>query len=146
MESQNSLHITILPGALNTVLIQFIQSFVLLLKMHIPSPEIGIIFNLDRLEISLPPSFIRIQESVSFTFMDLQVFLLLFQFFEIPTYGINFIKTQSNVGGYLGLYLGVSLVEVQEMAYMSKNIKSSSSQYLFSWRMQRESLLRLSPT
>ena len=111
MESQNSLHKTILPGALNTVLIQFIQSFVLLLKMHIPSPEICIIFNLDRLEISLPPSFIRIQESVSFTFMDLQVFLLLFSFLK-SLHGINSKKTQSNVGGYLGLYLGVSLVEV----------------------------------
>ena len=79
--------------------------------IHIPSLEICIIFNLGRLEISLPPSFIRIQESVSFTFMDLQVFLLLFSFLK-SLHGINFIKTQSNVGGYLGLYLGVSLVEV----------------------------------
>ena len=83
------------------------------------------------MEISLPPSFLRIEESISFTEMDLQVYTKscnrkchkFAKCFYVVKRAISshitahkkrndLIIFQSNLGGYLGLYLGVSLVQV----------------------------------
>ena len=86
--------------------------------------------NLDRMEFSLPTSFVRIKESISFTEMDLQVHCTrsckkthhkslymatrtIRKRVSIHKNSINLITiVQSSLGGYLGLYLGVSLLQV----------------------------------
>ena len=58
-------------------------------------------------------------------------------------------ETQSNVGGYLGLYLGVSLIQVRIQGITNAEIMSNITFIIISfssWRMFCELLLRLSLT
>ena len=59
-------------------------------------------------------------------------------------------ETKSNVGGYLGLYLGVSLIQVRIQGITLKAEIMSNTTFIIisfsSWRMFCELLLRLSLT
>ena len=86
--------------------------------------------NLHRLVISLPPSFLRVEESISFTMMDLQVnfsTIIVVQFCAKQVQNIIsrltlitlkiLLTCQSSLGGFLGLYLGVSLLQVHTLSH-----------------------------